>query len=254
MWEKVNPMSILKWFVWLEENVQVFQIELFSEMWEFCQHDLLCLVKIISFREIINFNRKKNKTKKHRHYTGQRADILPVALTPSAFPSNTSASEETAGCSLCPPDWQPFPDWSLCINKYYISKYDLCMHVCVPPVKAIFSCVNKPFSTEPNVACYEHILYCISTSGRGRQVGNLLAFCVLTHLWWRSPCPGNCTCIWVTLPSSSYGNWWGPGQTEASRGSPPSPPLWTAGSLNKAHRAVRKSSLIKKNKKKNALH
>lgn len=49
--------------------------------------------------------------------TGQRTDILPVASTPSAFPSNTSASAETAGCSQCPLDWQQFPDWSLRTKK-----------------------------------------------------------------------------------------------------------------------------------------
>lgn len=54
---------------------------------------------------------------------------------------------------------------------------------------------------------------------------------LVPHLWWRSPCLGNCTYIAAIPPSSSYGSWWGPGQTGVSRVSLPSPLLWTAGSL-----------------------
>lgn len=135
--------------------------------------------------------------------------ILPAASTPSAFPSNTSASAETAVCSRCPPDWQQFPDWSLCIKQKYTTVNMFCICMCVLSF---------------------HVLINLSHL----QVGSLFELCVLAHLWWRFPSPGNCTCIGVILPSSSYGNWWGPGRTGASPVSPPSPPLWTAGSLKRS--------------------
>lgn len=72
----------------------------------------------------------------------------------------------------------------------------------------------------------------------------VMASCVMlssAHLWWRSPCLGNCTCNAVTPPSSSYGSWWGPGQTGVAQVTPPSPPLWTAGSLKKLNKTVSKT-------------
>lgn len=57
--------------------------------------------------------------------------------------------------------------------------------------------------------------------------------CIRSYLWSRSPFLGSCACNGVTLPSSSSGSWWGRGPTEASLANPPSPPLWTGGSLQK---------------------
>lgn len=122
--------------------------------------------------------------------------VSPVALTPDVFLSNIWASAETAGCSRCQLGWQQFPGWFLHIRE----------------VTRVYTSVRVYFGWRwrLHVSC-----------------------CLLPHLWWRSPCLGNCTCNAVTPPSSSYGSWWGPGQTGVAQVTLPSPPLWTAGSLKK---------------------
>lgn len=156
-----------------------------------------------------NANSKKKKVRKLCRVISRRIlcpeTVLPDALTPNAFPSNTWASAETAGCSQCPLGWQQFPDWSLHITE----------------ITGVWRTPLVHF---------------------GRRQRFIVSLCLPSHLWWKSPCLGNCTCTAVAPPSSSCGSWWGPGPTGVSPVTLPSPPLWTAGSL-KQQSAKKKKKL-----------